>query len=180
MGLILLDARGVLRRHTGFVESFWISTVRATQKLRYHLEKTMRVSAPHVVAYMAVRMHTLLGRLRGSLLCGWRRLLVFSGSDLPAVLQNGQLLFSISLRHYQPKPYLGRIVHIWAADRPKGRFRDLDYEWGSVGKGHMELYEAPGNHVTMFQGENGRALGAVLNDCLNEFEPDGRVLGQIH
>ena len=175
VGLILLDARGVLRRHTGFVESFWISTVRATQKLRYHLEKTMRVSAPHVVAYMAGRMHTLLGRLRGSLLCGWRRLLVFSGSDLPAVLQNGQLLFSISLRHYQPKPYLGRIVHIWAADRPKGRFRDLDYEWGSVGKGHMELYEAPGNHVTMFQGENGRALGAVLNDCLNQFEPDSRL-----
>ena len=73
---------------------------------------------------------------------------------------------------------MGKIAHIWAADRPKGRFRDLDYEWGAVGKGGMELFEAPGDHATMFQGENARTLGRILNACLIEMDRDA-MFGRI-
>jgi thioesterase domain-containing protein len=165
VGLILFDARCVLRHNTGLTRSLWISSVRLTQNLLYHFEKLLEVGASNIAAYIAVRMRTVLGRVRRSLL----------GSDLPAVLGNSELLLSIALRHYQPKPYTGRIVHIWAADRPKGQFRDLTYEWGSVGKGPTELYEVPGNHISMFQGENGKTLGRILNHCLNDIEPDARL-----
>jgi thioesterase domain-containing protein len=177
VGLILFDARCVLRHNTGLTRSLWISSVRLTQNLLYHSEKLLEVGASNAAAYVAARMRTVFGRVRRILLDCWRKLLGSAGSDLPAVLRNSQLLFSIALRHYQPKPYAGRIVHIWAADRPKGQFRDLTYEWGSVGKGRMELYEVPGNHISMFQGENGETLGRILNDCLNDIEPDVRLNG---
>ena len=169
VGLVLFDARGVLRPRGGFVESLRVSGVGVAQKLLYHLEKLPAMGASNSAGYVAARMKTLWGRFRRGMLCSW--------SETPS-LPDSQPLFSIALRHYQPKPYMGRIVHIWAADRPKGKFRGLESEWGSVGKGPMELYEAPGTHVTMFQNENGGALGQILNGCS---EPDraGHSMGWI-
>jgi len=97
---------------------------------------------------------------------------------MPAVLRDSELLFSIALRYHRPKPYLERIVHIWAKDRPKGWYRDLESEWGPVAAGRMEFDEVPGNHISMFQGDNGMALGRILNTCFQEIEQDGATRPQ--
>jgi hypothetical protein len=115
VGLILFDPRGVLRHN----ESLRISSIRLAQKDLYHLEKMPKVGASNVVGYVAARMKTQSGRVRRSLLDYWRRLLVFSGSELPAVLRNSQVLFSIALTYYRPKPYTGRIVT--GGPTPRGR-----------------------------------------------------------
>jgi thioesterase domain-containing protein len=150
VGVVVFDARGVFRRECGFVQSRCVASVRFAQKLVHRLRRLREAGAAHAAGFVAEKMKTRLGRWRG----------------------DGDLL-SLAMRHYRPKPYFGKIVHIWAADRPKGHFRGLDDEWGAVGRGGMELHEVCGDHVTMFQGENARALGRTLNRCLDRIERDG-------
>ncbi len=164
--VVMFEARGVLRHNTSLLESPWVTTVRAAQNFFYHFKRMLKGGASNALSYGWGRVQTQLGRVRRTLLDCRRRLLISTGGKMPAVLQDGELLFSIALRYHRPKPYLGRIIHIWAEDRPKGWFRDLESEWGPVGTGRTEFYEVPGNHISMFQGGNGMALGRILNQCL--------------
>jgi thioesterase domain-containing protein/acyl carrier protein len=57
--------------------------------------------------------------------------------------------FNNALLRHRPKLWHGRTVHIWASKRPKGRFREADFEWTHVSPGGFEYYEVPGDHVSM-------------------------------
>jgi thioesterase domain-containing protein len=162
--LILFDVREVLRRERTHLKSRWISGVRATEKLLYHLVRLNGLESAAALGYAAERMKTKVDRLRRDLLGQWR--------EPSACGLNDEFLYSTAIRNYRAETYSGKIVHIWAQDRPRGPFRNLNDEWGWVCKGHMKLYEAAGNHITMFQGANGRALGRLLNHCLEELEVD--------
>src|SRR5206468_3992968 len=156
---------GVLRHESAGLRSRWISAVRGTQKLRFHCKKLTHAGRREAMLYLSARVQTVANRLRRSVLDRCARDLLDS-----------QALLTIAVKQYRPEPYAGRIVHTWAMDRSKGRFRGLAYEWGGVGNGNMRFYESPGNHVTMFQGQNGRALGQLLGTCLNEIEGSSAAL----
>lgn len=53
------------------------------------------------------------------------------------------------LRYYRPNPWGGRMVHIWAAERPKGRFRDPDFTWGHLAPGGFKFHEVPAEPFSM-------------------------------
>lgn len=57
--------------------------------------------------------------------------------------------FNNALLRHRPKLWHGRTVHIWASNRPKGRFREADFEWTHISPGGFEYYEIPGDHVSM-------------------------------
>jgi len=83
-------------------------------------------------------------------------------------LRDGELLFLDCAGMIPAEALPGKIVHIWAEDRPKGRYRDLESEWGPVGGGPMEFHEVPGDscfHVSrqIWDGSwGGFELGAWL------------------
>jgi thioesterase domain-containing protein len=74
-----------------------------------------------------------------------------------------------ALRHYQPRHWPGRILHIWAAERPKGRFRDPEFILGQLSPGGFVFHEAPGNHLTMLIEPNVAALGGILASELDRW-----------
>jgi len=45
-----------------------------------------------------------------------------------------------ALRRYRPKPWSGRTIHLWAAERPKGVFRNPEFIWGHLSR--VDLYSA--------------------------------------
>jgi thioesterase domain-containing protein len=57
--------------------------------------------------------------------------------------------WAAAIRAHRPGPWAGRIVHIWAAERPRGSFRDPQFVCGFVSPGGFEFYEVPGSHVSM-------------------------------
>ncbi len=67
-----------------------------------------------------------------------------------------------ALRSYQPEPWSGRMLHIWAAQRPRGRYCDPAFVWNHVAPDGFVLHEVPGNHLSMFEEPNVTALAAVL------------------
>jgi thioesterase domain-containing protein len=58
-------------------------------------------------------------------------------------------VFNDALRRHQPKVWHGRIIHIWASERPRGKFREVDFAWTHLSPGGFEYYEVPGGHISM-------------------------------
>ena len=48
-----------------------------------------------------------------------------------------------ALRHYQPKPWSGRTIHLWAAERPKGAFRDPEFTGGTSRRPDLDFTRYP-------------------------------------
>ena len=66
------------------------------------------------------------------------------------------------LRRYHPTAWTGRVVHIWAEKRPKGRFRDPEFLWSATSPQGFKFYEVPGDHHTMLQEPNVGRVAALL------------------
>ncbi len=58
-------------------------------------------------------------------------------------------MLAATMNAYRPEPWSGRIVHIWAAQRPKGFFRDPEFICGFLSPNGFGFYEVPGNHNSM-------------------------------
>lgn len=76
-----------------------------------------------------------------------------------------------ALLRYQPRPWPGRMVHIWAAEWPHGRYFDPGFGWNHLAPNGFVFHEVPGNHLTMLQEPNAseiaRVLAAELDRCSN-------------
>jgi thioesterase domain-containing protein len=74
-----------------------------------------------------------------------------------------------ALAHYRPLPWSGRMVHIWAAERPKGRFRDPEFIWSHLSPSGFAFYEVPGDHLSMLSEPNIAVLSDILASELDRF-----------
>jgi len=72
------------------------------------------------------------------------------------------------LRHYQPKPWSGRTIHLWAAERPKGAFRGPEFIWGHLSPAGFEFHEVPGDHDSMLREPNAGAIAEILGAELSK------------
>ncbi len=76
--------------------------------------------------------------------------------------------------NYQPKPYPGRLTlfkakdHFWEPRIPQ------DLGWGSLATEGVEIFEIPGDHVSMFIEPNVTVLGDRLARCFEAMSPDQR------
>jgi thioesterase domain-containing protein len=63
---------------------------------------------------------------------------------------------------YCPLPYSGRMVHIWASERPRGWSQDPEFLYRHFSPVGFAFYEIPGGHISMFSERNIAALGQIL------------------
>jgi acyl-CoA synthetase (AMP-forming)/AMP-acid ligase II/thioesterase domain-containing protein/acyl carrier protein len=82
-------------------------------------------------------------------------------------------IHGLALRHYQPKPWSGRTLHLWAARRPKGTFHDPEFTWGPLSPAGFVFHELPGDHNSMLR-ENAGTIAEILSSELSESEADTR------
>lgn len=75
-------------------------------------------------------------------------------------------VFIEALRAWSPDPWSGRILHIWAAGRPRGRFRNVEFEWGDLAPNGV-FFEVTGDHLSMLHAPNVDAVAQIL---ASEFE----------
>jgi acyl-CoA synthetase (AMP-forming)/AMP-acid ligase II/thioesterase domain-containing protein/acyl carrier protein len=72
------------------------------------------------------------------------------------------------LRHYRPKPWSGRTIHLWAAERPKGAFRDPEFIWGYLSPAGFEFHEVPGDHDSILREPNAGSIAEILGKELSK------------
>jgi len=77
-------------------------------------------------------------------------------------------ILSLALRRYQPKPWSGRALHLWAAERPKGAFRDPEFTWGHLSPAGFIFHEIPGDHFSMLREPNASTIAEILGSELSE------------
>jgi acyl-CoA synthetase (AMP-forming)/AMP-acid ligase II/thioesterase domain-containing protein/acyl carrier protein len=80
-------------------------------------------------------------------------------------------IHTLALRHYQPKPWSGRTLHLWAARRPKGIFRDPEFTWGPLSPAGFVFHELPGDHNSMLR-ENAGTIAEILRSELSESDDE--------
>jgi thioesterase domain-containing protein len=83
-----------------------------------------------------------------------------------------------ALATYRPRPWSGRMVHIWATDRPRGRFADPEFGWGHLAPGGFSFHEVPGDHITMLRDPNVQAIARILTAELNRVTSETRELSR--
>lgn len=74
----------------------------------------------------------------------------------------------LALQQYQPKPWSGRTIHLWAAERPKGVFRGPEFVWGHLSPAGFEFHEVPGDHDSMLREPNAKTIAEILGRELSE------------
>lgn len=69
----------------------------------------------------------------------------------------------LAMQNYSPKPWSGRTLHLWAAERPKGAFRDPEFIWGHLSPAGFEFHEVPGNHESMLREPSANKIAEILS-----------------
>lgn len=77
-----------------------------------------------------------------------------------------------ALINYHPKTYLGKVLFIEAKEKfiQKG---SLALTWKELIKGSIQVYEVPGNHLTMFKPQNIKSIATIIDSYLKE-DADGK------
>jgi thioesterase domain-containing protein len=73
-----------------------------------------------------------------------------------------------AIAQYQPQPYEGRITLFRASEHATPMHADPKLGWGRWASGGVDVFEVPGNHVTMFREPTIAELAAQLERCLGE------------
>jgi thioesterase domain-containing protein len=76
--------------------------------------------------------------------------------------------FHQALREYVPQLYPGRAILFHARDQGIGVEEDPQCGWGGMMADGLEIYEVPGDHISMLQEPHVRALAKQLGACLSK------------
>ncbi len=72
--------------------------------------------------------------------------------------------------NYRITPYDGK-MYLFRAKSNRFYLNDFDFlGWKPFAKGGVEVYDVPGDHLTLFDPPNGQEFARILQDCLNEIE----------
>jgi oxalate---CoA ligase len=67
-----------------------------------------------------------------------------------------------ALHCYQPEPWAGRMVHIWSATAPRGRFFQAGFGWNHLAPNGFVFHEVTGDHLTLIQEPNVAEVSRIL------------------
>jgi thioesterase domain-containing protein len=143
----LLDARGVLLPAMKPARRRWVRAVRFAGKTWFQLSRPGRLR--RIKAGIAARATHVAEMLRRT------------QPDGHPAAENA------ALRQYRPHPLAtgrgaGRILHLWASERPRGPFLDPAFEWGHLSPGGFEFHEVPGGHFSMLHEPNVSEVARIL------------------
>jgi amino acid adenylation domain-containing protein len=68
---------------------------------------------------------------------------------------------------YQPKPYAGKVTQFMCSDGAWRSYEDRRLAWSTLASKGLEIHVVPGNHLTMVEDPNVRALAQQLQLCLD-------------
>jgi aspartate racemase len=114
--------------------------------------------------YVRSKLKTLRRRLQSRVWQIVYKVLSKSGRTLaPALLSVKEANF-MAAKDYVTKPYSGRVTLFVASEQPiEGDPRDV---WSHLALGGVEVYQIPGDHVTLLEEPNVQVLSERLQACL--------------
>ncbi len=71
-------------------------------------------------------------------------------------------------RTYTPKPYPGSLWLVRAKDSDAGEGQPADMGWGSLARGGVEIFETPGDHISMMQKPHVQVLADYVTRIAEE------------
>jgi thioesterase domain-containing protein/acyl carrier protein len=86
---------------------------------------------------------------------------------IPTRLRDNVKFFTAVELRYRPKPYPGRITLFKAAEHEAVFGPDPEMGWGRVARGGVEVYEVPGDHMTILDEPRLAKLVERLQVCLD-------------
>jgi len=86
----------------------------------------------------------------------------------------------LALRRYQPKPWSGRTLHLWAMQRPKGAFRGPEFTWGHLLPAGFVFHEIPGDHFSMLREPHASTIAQILGSELSEADAKTQQARTVH
>ena len=89
------------------------------------------------------------------------------GRPLPRALQNVQQANYKAARDYRPQVYPGRVTLFCASGEPRGFIHQKQLGWSQIAAAGVDVYEVPGDHITMLEEPYVRSLAQKLQACLN-------------
>ena len=69
-------------------------------------------------------------------------------------------------RGYEVKRYAGRITLVRSEETVKSLTGSPDMGWSQVSDGGVDVFDVPGDHISMLQEPHVRTLASVIDDCL--------------
>jgi aspartate racemase len=97
---------------------------------------------------------------------------------LPVRLRDNLKLFTAVGLRFRPKPYAGRITLFKAAEEGAEFGPDPDLGWGSIAHGGVEVYEVPGDHMTILDEPRVAKLAEQLRLCLKAAQEKFAYMGR--
>jgi amino acid adenylation domain-containing protein len=141
----------------------------APSRLGAWLAKVARSDVAHLWAYAVGKHRRDSEELLLTLRLAWRRL---RGLPVPFALRDRWLTraYVRAAESYTFEPYPGPVVLLRARAQTLREPEAAASCWESLARGGLAAYDLPGDHHTLFQGDNARALSAQLEACLESAE----------
>ena len=87
--------------------------------------------------------------------------------------------FVQSLMTWCPAQWSGRVLHLWALDRPRGRYRNLEFEWGDFTP-NSAFFEIPGDHLSMLHQPNAAAVARIISSEFDLIDEDSDLTHDLN
>ncbi|MBZ5611122.1 MAG: AMP-binding protein [Acidobacteriia bacterium] len=78
---------------------------------------------------------------------------------------------TLALRRYRPRPWRGRMVHIWCTVWARGRYFQPSFGWNHLAPEGFVFHEVAGDHLTFIQEPSVAEVARILADELDRAQP---------
>jgi amino acid adenylation domain-containing protein len=139
-----------------------------SRRMQAHWETVSELRAKEILPFLRAKLRTFQGRMRHAL---WQNLYKFYqriGHPLPKALRSVQEANYLAAEYYTLKPYPGTLTYFRALDNTILGIADPEAGWRGLVLGGVEVYDVPGDHLTLLEEPHVRILAQALRDCLGE------------
>jgi thioesterase domain-containing protein len=132
-----------------------------------HLKNLLRARPEAKLEYLRGRVRINVIRINKSIRrASYRYSVIIKGKRPAAMESNIQAAHQQASFEYTPKVYDGRLTLFRAKQQGEVWQSDPELGWGGLAAGGVEVYETPGNHITLIAEPNVRSLAGRLSECL--------------
>ncbi|HEY9666549.1 MAG TPA: hypothetical protein V6C91_07065, partial [Coleofasciculaceae cyanobacterium] len=137
-------------------------------RLHYHWHQTIRLGPMYLVNQVkqkSQKFQTKIGRI-------YSKFHLEDSNSTPHTLEYfaRQEIRSQAEQNYVPQVYPSRVTLFKAGDRADAATADIasDLGWGNLAGGGLEIYEVPGDHLSILKEPYVRVLSEKLRDSLDQ------------
>jgi thioesterase domain-containing protein len=152
----MLDARAVLLPRMSRGKRWLVRGFHLTQRFTFFLSRVPGAGSQPVRS-------AVWSRLRHSSDAGDRASRGIAPSHANALIA--------AIGEYRPSPWTGRMIHIWALERPRGRYHDPQFLCGHLSPNGFAFYEIGGDHLSVLSDPHLAELGEIFARELDQSAP---------